>query len=503
MRNSIANGLNYGAVLLSALILTPLMIRGFGAAVYGVWILINQLTGYAGLLDLGVQPAVSKRVAEAHATGDRRALRDFLASAFCLGGAVAAATLVLGLAFSLGFPGLFHLTSVDANDARLAMAIVTVMTAIGFPNGVLSAILKGELRFDLVSWINIVAQAARVIGLLAALHFQAGVVGLALTGLLSSLISVALGALAARRLLGPASLRGARASWADVRGIARFGVFTLLGSAGWYLSYASDAAMIGAMLTVADVAHFGLAMNVLVILSGVAGAFSGNLMPVAAGLASEGRSADTQNAYLWSTRICATLTAPAVLVFLLAGPELLGLWVGRDFGLAAGAILQILAVAHFAVIVDGPALHMGVGVGLNRPFALLLLGEGLLNIVLSYLLLTRVGVIGVAIGTLVPSLLFHAGVLPLFMRRRLGIPAPRFYRRAILPALWPLAPAVLVGLALRPLLEPVVGLRAATWAAAMTLTYLAIAALALRRAMPARSDRPAASPQAGSAAGDT
>lgn len=481
VRNSIANGLNYAGVVLSALILTPLIIRGFGTAVYGIWILVNQLTGYAGLLDLGVQPAVSKRVAEARARGSRGELRDFLASAFCLGGGVAVITLILGVAFSLVFPGWFHLTSIDASDARLAMAIVTVTTAVGFPNGVLSAVMKGELRFDLVSWINIVAQVVRVIGLLAALHFHGGVVGLAVAGLLSSLVAVVVGVAAVRRLLGPAYLRGAHPSWADVRSIGRFGFFTLLGTAGWYLSYATDAAMIGANLTVADVGHFGLAMNVVVIVSGVVGAFSGNLMPLAAELESGGRHADTQRTYLWSTRICATLTVPAVLVFLVAGPDLLSLWVGPDFGLAAGAILQILAIAHFAVIVDGPGLHMGVGVGLNRRFAWLLLGEGVSNIALSYVLVKRMGVLGVAIGTLVPSLLFHALVLPLVMRRRLGISTGRYLARAVVPALWPLGPTVLVGLALRPLLHPAGGIRTVAWATAMALTYCLIGALALRR----------------------
>jgi len=227
-----------------------------------------------------------------------------------------------------------------------------------------------------------------------------------------------------------------------------------------------------------------------VIVSGVVGAFSGNLMPLAAELETGGRPAETQNTYLWSTRICATLTAPAVLVFLLAGPDLLALWVGPDFGLAAGAILQILAVAHFAVIVDGPGLHMGVGVGLNRTFASLLLGEGVLNIALSYLLVRRMGVLGVAIGTLVPSLVFHAVVLPLVMRRRLGISTGRYLSRAVAPALWPLGPTVLVGLAIYPLLRPMAGPRTVVWAVAMAVTYGLVALIALRRGI--RGSKPIA-----------
>jgi O-antigen/teichoic acid export membrane protein len=476
IRNTLANGLNYAVVVLSALILTPLVIKGFGTAVYGVWILINQLTGYAGLLDVGIQPAVSKRVAEARADGNRDALRNFLASAFWLNGSVAAATFLLGLVFSLVFPGWFRLEGVTPADARLAVIIVGLTTAFGFPGGVFSAVLKGELRFDLVSWIGIIGQAFRVVGLALALHFHGGVVGLALSGLLAAGVTLVGGAVFARRVLGPRYLRHARSSWSDIRGITHFGIFTLLSTAGWYLSYATDAAIIGALLTVADVAHFGLAVNVLVILSGIVGAFSGTLMPVAAQLETGGRRSDTQNTYLVSTRICLTLMIPAVAVLLLAGPDLLVVWVGRDFGSAAGPILQVLSIAHFAVIVNGPGFHMGVGMGLNRPIALLSLGEGLFNVALSYVLAKRMGVIGVAIGTLIPSVLAHGIALPAMVRSHLGISRRRFLRGAVAPAAWPLGPAALIGAAWWWLLRPVPGAGMIVLAAVVGTTYALCAA---------------------------
>lgn len=479
LRNTLANGLNYAVAVLSAIVLTPLVIRGFGAAVYGVWILINQLTAYAGVLDVGVQPAVSKRIAEAQSDRDRDALRDFLASALWLHGTAAATTLLLALALAVVFPSWFKLESVAPGEARLALIAVGLTTALGFPSGVFSAVLKGKLRFDLVSWIGIAGQVTRVVGLGFVLHWRVGVLGLALSGLLSGAVTLAGGLFAARRVLGPRCLGHGHRSWSHIRSIGRFGGFTLLSMTGAYLSYSTDAAVIGATLTVADVAHFGLAMNVLIILSGLVGAFSGTLMPVAAQLETGGRRGDTQNTYLVSTRVCLTLTLPAVLAFLMAGPELLSLWVGREFGTAAGTILQVLSIAHLTVIVNGPGFHMGIGIGLNRPVALLSLGEGILNLALSCVLAKRFGVIGVAVGTLIPSILSHGIAMPALVRSHLEISARRFLGQAIVPAAWPLGPAALVGIAWWGIARPAGELGRIVWAAAVVLTYGVIAAISL------------------------
>lgn len=475
VRNTLANGLNYAVIVASSVVLTPLVIRGFGTAVYGVWILITQLTTYAGLFDIGVQPAVLKRVAEARAEGHRESISDFLVSALFLHGATAGATIVLALVLSALLPVWFSLGGLDPTAVRLAALIAGLTTALNFPSGVFSGVMKGELRFDLVSWIAILGHGVRITALALALHFGTGIVGLSLAGLLSSTVVLGLGFFVVRRFWGQQFLRQGRPSWVHVRSIGHFGAFTLMSVGGAYLAYSTDAAIIGATLNVGDVAHFGLAMNVLVLLSGVISAFSGTLMPVAAQLETGGHREITQRTYLAGTRVCLTLVLPAALGFQLAGPELLSVWVGPDFGNAAGSVLRILAIAFIPVIVNGPGFHMGIGMGLNRPIALYSMGEGILHLAISYVLAKRVGVVGVAVGTLVPAFIAQGLLVPALVRSHLGISARRYLRQALLPAAWPLVPAVAVAFAAFRLVHPTATLTRIAWGAAAVACYLAIA----------------------------
>src|SRR6266481_2005933 len=64
-RNTVLSMFSYLMSMTVALFLTPMVLGALGTAGYGAWMLILQVTGYAGLLDLGLQPAVAKAVAEA------------------------------------------------------------------------------------------------------------------------------------------------------------------------------------------------------------------------------------------------------------------------------------------------------------------------------------------------------------------------------------------------------------------------------------------------------
>ena len=60
------------------LLLTPRMIAHFGATQYGVLALAAGLTGYLGLLDLGIKPALTRMVGAAWAVGERSRVEALL-----------------------------------------------------------------------------------------------------------------------------------------------------------------------------------------------------------------------------------------------------------------------------------------------------------------------------------------------------------------------------------------------------------------------------------------
>ena len=78
---------NWGAYVLAMgvnFFLSPYVVRHLGDNGYGVWTLILSLTGYLGLLDLGVRGAVTRYVAKFHSQADHKNASNVASSAMLI-----------------------------------------------------------------------------------------------------------------------------------------------------------------------------------------------------------------------------------------------------------------------------------------------------------------------------------------------------------------------------------------------------------------------------------
>lgn len=458
LRNTIVSWLNYGLTVVLGLVITPIVIHSLGAGSYGAWILVLQLTGYAGLLDLGVQPAVTRMVAEALGRGDTERVRRVIGTAFVFHSSTAIAVMLLlvGVAPMLGTEA--RLEGVRPAEAVMALRIAAVAAAIGFPSAVFGAALKGALRLDLVGWANIVSQLTRAGTILLVLRLDGGVTGLALAALSASLAGAAVQFVALKLLPAILSFELRVFSGELLRAVARIGIYTLLGQGGWYLAYASNSVLVGFLLSSTDVAYYGVVGNAMALLSGVAGALSGNVMPLASSRFARGDLAGSQRTYLLSTRFTLVLVLPAVAVLVALGPDLMSLWLGPQFRRPSGTVLQILALAYLFPIAGASAPQVFLGIGLERRMARISLAEGILAIGLSYILIRNAGLVGGAVGTLMAASFIHGIVWTRAVSVRLGFPLARLWRDAVRPAAGPLLaalPVLTFGLLLRSHPTPV------------------------------------------------
>src|SRR5437762_4431519 len=88
-------------------LLTPFTLHTLGENGYGTWNLINSITGYAGLLVLGVPMASVRYFAQHVATGDQRKLNEVIGSCtalyLILGGVALLAGVGMYAFFALGY----------------------------------------------------------------------------------------------------------------------------------------------------------------------------------------------------------------------------------------------------------------------------------------------------------------------------------------------------------------------------------------------------------------
>ena len=160
-------------------------------------------------------------------------------------------------------------------------------------------------------------------------------------------------------------------------------------------------------------------------------------------IASELHAADDQTrlkaVFLTGTRLTlAIFCAIGVTIAALAKPALT-VWVGRDYAMYA-PIVVVLVIAGFIELCQYPAGAVLQGMTRHRPLAAIAVVSAVANLVISIVLIQRIGIIGAAVGTLIPAILEGFLLVLPYTLRVLGVPAKALIREAFVPALLPAIP---------------------------------------------------------------
>ncbi len=163
------------------------------------------------------------------------------------------------------------------------------------------------------------------------------------------------------------------------------------------------------------------------------------VMPAATRLQAQGKHAELREIFLRWSKIALSLTLAAGIFLIVMGPRFIAWWVDPTFEQPAGQVLQILMVSYLVFLpVRGVALPILMGLGKAGLPTIGFLVAGVLNLVLSIVLVRPMGLAGVALGTAIPNVLF-AGAVLWQACRELDVSILQFFRyvvpRAMLGAL--------------------------------------------------------------------
>jgi O-antigen/teichoic acid export membrane protein len=151
-------------------------------------------------------------------------------------------------------------------------------------------------------------------------------------------------------------------------------------------------------------------------------------------LKTEGRTSELREIFLKWSKISFSLTLLPGLFLLVLGPRFIAWWISPSFERPAGVVLQILMLSGLMFLpVRGVAQPILMGLGRVGVPTVAFLAAGVLNLVLSVVLVKPYGLPGVAIGTAIPTVLFSL-VMLVFACRVLGVPLLTYTRYVALRA---------------------------------------------------------------------
>jgi O-antigen/teichoic acid export membrane protein len=400
----------------SNVLLTPFMIHHLGAVDYGVWVLAGSVLDYYGLLDLGMRAAMFRYVAMFRGGAVREEVDRTFSSALFLVSLTSALICALSVGVACFLPHWMHLEGTSTAALRALLLLLGLSVAVTFPARMLATYISAHQRWDLYNAAGIVAVIIRAVAIVVVLTLGYGLLAIAIATLVISLLSLGQHVIFVR-MADPevhASMR--LVSGRRIRELFSFSMRSLLVSVGDYLRFYSDSAVIAAVLNVGLVTPFNVATRLIECFKSVVIAAGGPVLGTMTELDGAQRREDLQNLLLRSTRLLGLLSVLGGALLLIDGRVLLRLWVGPDL-VSAYSLVAILALGYTINLAQHPTLLIVISRGHHGPLGWWTIAEGIANIGLSVVWGRSHGLLGVAMGTIVPMLVVKILIQPVYALR--------------------------------------------------------------------------------------
>lgn len=413
--------------------LSPFLVHRLGNVAYGVWILVMSSINYLAMLDLGMRSSVLRFVSKSYAVGDHQGSSEALSAALWVRVQFGAAAIFLSAVLAAVFPYVFHVPPDLAFAARVTVVLVGVNMAISLSFGVVGGVLSALNRYDLQTIASLVQLAMRAGGIVYLMLHGHGIIAIAVCELTAAIVANLITIYFTHRQYPEIRVLWKRPDRGMLRALWSYSFYAFLSTVALQLIYQSDNLVVGSFVSAAAVTVYSIGNSLCRYADQLLTSMSLTFVPAASAYEATGKWDALQGLYYNGTRVTLAIALPIIATFILRGDQFIGLWMGPSYARPSGEILLILAIPLAFVYANRTAVSIAFGTERHRKPALLFAAEGVANLVLSMLLVRRLGIVGVAVGTLVPSLISQLILFPRLLPELVHIRAWQGVTRAWAP----------------------------------------------------------------------
>jgi O-antigen/teichoic acid export membrane protein len=411
--------LNYVAQVAVVFFLMPFIVRSLGDRLYGLWSLVGAVIGYYGLLDFGLSMTVNRFMAKSIGADDREESNDiFNAAFFVFFGIGIVVLLATGILFVLATT-LFK----DPSDASLfskVILIVGVNMAIDFPLRVYGGALGAKLRYDIVSLIQMLTLAVRTALTVLVLVLGYGLLALVWVTVLSSALSKILSVYYSKKNMPHLRLQFSRWKARKAKMLFSYSSFAFLSKLSDELRFNIDVVVITAFLGLATVTHYKIASTMALYFRTLVMSMLGIFLPLFSQQHGAGDYEALKKSFFFCSKLAICISGFIGFGFVVWGRPFIQRWMGPEY-LDAYPVLVVLTVACAVDMAQAASPAYLFATSNHRLFSFYGMAEGIFNVLLSLVLVKPYGMMGVALGTLVPLLAVKLVIQPLHVCKILSI----------------------------------------------------------------------------------
>lgn len=426
----VLNYLNMAIGSLIPLFYTPIMLRLLGQDEYGLYKLSSSVTGYLGLLSMGIGSAILRNLIKARTEGghaeEQRVFSLFLIIYKC----IAALILLVGaiLVFNLD---IWYADSLDSEALRKMQILVAIMacqSAMSFILGPYYSLITAHEKYIFAQSIGIFLTVLGPVSNLIALFLGYASIGMAVTSFIVSIIGQIIYMwYVSRKLDIHAQYRNL--PWNLVSEIFIFSFWIFLGQITSLLNNSTDNLLIGARpeLGTTAVSVYSIGALVTSMIFSLTTGVSSVLAPRVNKLCFEGASNEQLTDFAIQVgRIQMYIVTLIVTGFAALGVPFLSFYVGDGYADSYWVSLCV-AIPMTIPFCQNVFLNVIMARFQHKFRAIVYLAIAIANVTCTYFIIPYFGVIGAAFMTGLADFIGH-GIIMNFYYNRIGMNIPRFWK---------------------------------------------------------------------------
>lgn len=426
--NILANWSGYGVGFVVGFFLAPIMVHKLGDLAYGIWAFGLQLGGYMGVLDLGVRAAVSRYITHHHTRNERQRVELVLSVGTVVQAMFSLPCLVIATAVAYFLPRLVQVPLQMSSAARWTVFLIGVEVATSMVGWLFTGALAAVSRYDLINVRRAITVAVRGVLIWQLLVHGFGLLAVAAASLLTNVLGYFWEFGLVWRVYQHPRFHIERGQFASCFHLLfTFSVFTYLIGLSNRLIFWTDNVVVGAVLGASAVTFYAIGAGLVDLVGTTLGTVTCLFVPLATTFDARGDRNALRSLFIRGSRLTLLLILPGIIGFEVLGAPFIALWMGARYVKLASGVLMVLSLC----LLFGPmrATCNQILYGMNRLkyFAFWSFGEAVVNLGLSILLVYKIGMVGVAWGTLIPAVLVEGLILPRYTAKQIAVQPIEYY----------------------------------------------------------------------------
>ncbi len=419
-RNATSNLAGYSVNIIIGFLLSPFVVLSLGDTIFGIWTLVRSLTGYYGILDFGLFGAVSHYVTRYITKGDEKGVNNTISTAMVILGGVGIFSILLTIILTLNSPQWFSTQTSHHSQFQWALLITGISISINFPLVLYKSVLYSLQRLEVINGIVIVKRILEAVLTVIILNAGYGILGITIVHVTTNIIGWTAQIYLAHSLYPKLSLSVQKFSKDSYKELFGFSLWSTIINTAERTVVIIDSLLIGMFLTVEAVTFYVIGANLVPYYYALIQAITWVITPFATARNALGDQETIKRVFALGTQGTVTLGALIGTGMILLGEDFLKLWMGEKYisgeiYSSSATILTLLTLAVFFRIIQSCGFQVLFGMGKVKYLAFLATLEIILNITLSIALIPQFGLIGVALGTLLPAFLVRGILQSLYL----------------------------------------------------------------------------------------